>query len=81
MPKIESWANLPPKVRQHLIDRMHGRRISLSDLNQLRLWMESKPGAPATDWFKDFGSFKICGRGPHPKTFLLRGQLATGTAL
>jgi len=43
MPKIESWANLPPRVRRHLIDRMHERSISLSDLNQLRLWMESKP--------------------------------------
>jgi hypothetical protein len=22
MPRIESWDNLPPNVRQHLIDRM-----------------------------------------------------------
>jgi hypothetical protein len=67
MPKIEIWANLPPKIRQHLIDRMRERSISLSDLNQLRLWMESRPEVPTTDWFKDFGTFKICGRGPLPK--------------
>ena len=81
MPKIENWQNLPPRVRQHLIDRMHDRSISVADLNQLRLWMESKPEVPNSDWFKDFGSFKICGRGPYPKTFLFRGQAATGKAL
>jgi hypothetical protein len=81
MPKIETWASLPPRVRQHLIDRMHDRSIGLSDLNQLRRWMESTPEVPETDWFKDFGSFKICGRGPYPKTFLLRGQPATGEKL
>ena len=81
MPKIESWVNLPPRLRQHLIDRMHQRAISLSDLNQLRLWIESKPEVPETDWFKDFGSFKICGCGSRPKTFLLRGQPALGHVL
>ena len=38
MPKIESWDNFPAGVRQHLIDRMRDRAISISDLNQLRLW-------------------------------------------
>ena len=78
---IANWGDLPPRVRQHLIDRMRDRAISLSDLNQLRLWMDSQPDVPEQDWFKDFGSFKICGRGPYPKTFLLRGQPATGEAL
>lgn len=81
MPKIETWANLSPRIRQHLIDRMHERSISLSDLNQLRLWMESKPEVPTTELFKDFGTFKICGCGKSPKTFLLRGQPAKGEAL
>ena len=81
MPKIVSWGDLPPRARQHLIDRMHQRALSLGDLDRLRLWMESSPEVPETDWFKDFGSFKICGRGPQPKTFLLRGQAATGEAL
>jgi hypothetical protein len=81
MPKIESWGNLPAGVREHLIDRMRDRTIGIANLNQLRLWIESKPEVPEGDWYKDFGSFKICGRGSFPKTFLLRGQAAKGLAL
>ena len=43
--------------------------------------MESKPEVPDGDWYKDFGSFKICGQGPFPKTFLLRGQAARGSSI
>ena len=32
-------------------------------------------------WYKDFGSFKICGEGKYPKTFLLAGQAAKGQKL
>ena len=32
-------------------------------------------------WYKDFGSFKICGEGIYPKTFLLSGQPAKGMKL
>lgn len=78
MPKIESWSNLPVGVRQHLIDRMRDRAISIGDLNQLRLWIESEPEVPEDDWYKDFGSFKVCGHGAYPKTFLMRGQAAKG---
>jgi hypothetical protein len=81
MPRIESWENLPSGIRRHLIDRMRDRAVSIADLNQLRLWIESKPEAPNGDCYKDFGSFKICGHGPYPKTFLLRGQVAKGEAL
>src|SRR5260370_39918812 len=61
MPKIETWDHLPVAVREHLIERMRDRSISIADLNQLRLWIESKPEVPEGDWYKDFGSFKICG--------------------
>ena len=44
--KIEIWSRLPAAVRDHLAERMHDRNISLEDLNQLRLWMESKPDVP-----------------------------------
>ena len=81
MPRIESWDNLPANVRQHIIDRMHERTISIADLNQLRLWIATQPEVPDGDWYKDFGSFKICGRGSYPKTFLLRSQAAKGKAL
>jgi len=81
MPKIERWQNLPESVRQHLVDRMRDSDISVADLNQLRLWIETQPEVPEGEWYKDFGSFKICGRGSHPRTFLLRGQAAKGEAL
>lgn len=81
MPKIERWDNFPEAVRQHLIDRMREREISITDLNKLRLRVETKPEVPETDWYKDFGSFKICGRGALAKTFLLRGQVAKGNKL
>ena len=81
MPKIECWDRLPPRVRQHLIGRMHDRSISIADLNQLRLWMETRPEFPLGEWFKDFGSFKLCGAGTLPKTFLLPGQAAKGESL
>ena len=81
MPKLDSWDKLPLRVRQHLIDRMRDRSIGIADLDQLRLWIESQPEMPHGDWFKDFGSFKICGNGSVPKTFLVRCQAAKGEKL
>ncbi len=81
MPRIARWKDLPAGVREHLTERMNERAISLADLNQLRIWIESEPEVPEGDWYKDFGSFKICGRGSHPKTFLLAAQVARGTAI
>ncbi len=80
MPKIQ-WTNLPPALRDHLFDRLRDRHITAEDLYQLKLWRESEPDAPDGDWYKDFGSFKICGSGKYPKTFLLRGQAAKGQEL
>jgi hypothetical protein len=80
MPKI-TWVNLPPPLRDHLFDRLIGRKITAEDLYQLKLWRETEPDAPDGLWYKDFGSFKICGEGRFPKTFLLKGQVAKGRAL
>jgi hypothetical protein len=49
MPRIERWDNLPAGVRQHLIDRMRDRAITIEDLNKLRIWIESKPDLPEGD--------------------------------
>jgi hypothetical protein len=81
MPRIETWSRLPQEVRDHLVERMRDRGISLDDLNQLRIWMESKPEVPEGPWYKDFGSFKLCGQGRYPKTFLLPDQAASGRKL
>jgi hypothetical protein len=78
MPKIEKWDRFPAGVRHHLIDRMRDRKITIADLNQLRQWIDSSPEVPDGEWFKDFGSFKLCGRGSLPSTFLLSGQVAKG---
>jgi hypothetical protein len=80
MPKIR-WANLPPPLRDHLFERLRERKISAEDLYRLKLWRESNPDAPDGPWYKDFGSFKLCGEGQYPKTFLLPGQPATGQKL
>ena len=81
MPKIAKWPEMPVAIREHLMERMRDRNIGLDDLNRLRLWLESQPDVPKGDWFKDFGSFKLCGEGRLPKTFLLAGQVATGLKL
>jgi hypothetical protein len=81
MPQIENWSRLPPAIRAHLVDRMRDRKISVDDLNRLRLWIESKPDVPEGRWYKDFASFKLCGEGKYPKTFLLAGQAAEGRQL
>ena len=81
MPRIANWDNLSANLRQHLIERMRDREITLADLNQLRLWVDSQPDVPEGEWYKDFGSFKLCGEGPYPKTFLSRGQAAKGERL
>jgi hypothetical protein len=80
MPKIQ-WTNLPTALREHLFDRLAEREITVEDLHQLKLWRESAPDAPEGEWYKDFGSFKICGSGKFPKTFLLKGQAPRGKAL
>jgi len=80
VPKIQ-WSGLPPALRDHLFERLRERRISAEDLYQLKAWRESEPEAPDGPWYKDFGSFKICGEGQLPKTFLLRGQAAKGEEL
>jgi hypothetical protein len=81
MPQIERWDNLPDAVRQHVVEQMRDRSISVADINQLRLWIEAGPQVPECDWYKHFGSFKICGSGSFPKTFPLRRQVAKGEAL
>jgi hypothetical protein len=46
MSQIESWTRIPAAIRDHLIERMRDRNISLDDLNQLRIRLETKPTVP-----------------------------------
>ncbi len=49
MPKIDRWENFPEGVRVHLVERMRDRAISIADLSQLRVWIESQPDVPEED--------------------------------
>ena len=80
MPKVQ-WTDLPEALRRHLFLRARDRAISGQDLLTLKAWRESEPEAPEGEWYKDFGSFKVCGVGRYPKTFLLKGQAAKGKRL
>lgn len=77
MPKIQ-FSNLPRGVWQHLLQRVDERRISLADLRALQEWVRTGPTAPDGDWYKDFGSFMLCGSGPFPKTVLAKGMQPFG---
>lgn len=77
MPKIR-FADLPRGLWQHLLERVEERRIPLADLRRLQAWVGSAPNAPDGDWYKDFGSFKLCGTGEYPKTVLVKGMQPYG---
>lgn len=77
MPRIE-FAGLPRGVWQHLLQRVEERHISLSDLAKLQAWVRTGPVAPDGDWYKDFGSFLLCGSGRYPKTVLSKGMKPFG---
>jgi hypothetical protein len=77
LPKI-CFSELPRGLWQHLLQRVTERHISLSDLSRLQDWVKSEPYAPDGDWYKDFGSFKLCGSGEHPRTVLTKDMKAFG---
>jgi hypothetical protein len=77
LPKIR-FSNLPRGIWQHLLDRVQEREITLADLSRLQEWVKSEPQAPEGDWYKDFGSFKLCGSGQYPRTVLSKGMAAFG---
>lgn len=77
MPKIRFF-DLPSGLWRHLLDRVNQRKIPLADLQRLREWVKTQPDAPEGDWYKDFGSFKLCGSGEYPKTFLTKAMKPYG---
>jgi hypothetical protein len=77
LPKIR-FSDLPRGLWQHLLERVQEREISLADLARLQEWVKSEPYAPDGDWYKDFGSFRLCGSGEYPRTVLAKGMAAFG---
>ena len=80
MPKLQ-WEKLPGEKWDHLRERAKERHISYEDLVKLAKWKSLDPDVPDGEWYKDFGTFKLCGTGRYPSTFLLSGQAARGTRL
>ena len=77
MPKIRR-CNLPPRLLEHLLDRIKSRSISLEQLGLLAEWLETQPEVPKQKWFMRFSGMTVCGEGELIKTFLLPGQAADG---
>jgi hypothetical protein len=77
LPKIR-FADLAGALWQHILERVEERQIPLNDLRSLQAWVKSEPHAPDGDWYKDFGSFKLCGSGEYPKTVLVKGMKPYG---
>jgi hypothetical protein len=80
MPKLQ-WEQLPREKWTHLRQRAQERKISWQDLLALADWKAQDPDVPDGEWYKDFGSFKLCGMGKLPSKFLLAGQAARGKRL
>jgi len=80
MPKIRR-ENIPPALFQHLLDRIHSRKIPAGQLALLARWLDSDPEVPEGEWYKRFSGMIVCGEGELIKTFLLPGQHPKGQAV
>jgi hypothetical protein len=76
-----SFKNLPPSLVAHIKQRALERDASYKDLLALQRWVNSEPEAPDGYWWKDFGSFKLCGVDGRPSTILEPHMAAHGTEL
>jgi hypothetical protein len=77
LPRIR-FASLPRPAWEHILARVAERQISIEDLRRLQDWVKTAPEAPDGDWYKDFGSFLLCGSGEFPKTVLIKGMTPFG---
>jgi len=77
MPRIRRHG-LPPRLLDHLLDRVNSRNISADQLGLLADWLDTEPEVPEGKWFKRFSGMTVCGEGELVKTFLQPGQIATG---
>lgn len=77
--KLAKWGELSAHTRDHLDERL--RRIPEGELTKLQFWVGTDPDVPDGPWFKDFGTFKVCGFAQYTKTFLDADMDASGQPL
>ena len=80
MPRI-CRHGLPPRLLDHLLDRVAYRNISADQLGLLADRLSTEPEVPRGRWFKRFPGMAVCGEGEFIRTFLRPGQIATGEDL
>ncbi len=80
MPRVRRHG-LPPRLLDHLLDRIRERAIAADQLGLLADWLSNEPEVPADRWFKRFPGMTVCGDGELIRTFLLPAQAATGREL
>jgi hypothetical protein len=74
-------SGVPPALFQHLLDRIHSRKIPATQLELLAKWLDDEPEVPEAAWYKRFPGMTVCGEGELIKTFLLPGQAPRGTRI
>lgn len=77
MPKIKR-KGVPPKVLEHLLDRIESRNINEKALEAFVVWLDKNPEVPAGDWFHRMEHLTVCGKGELVLTFLKPAQVAVG---
>ncbi len=80
MPRIRRHG-LPPRLLDHLLDRVANRSISADRLGLLADWLYTEPEVPEGKWFKRFPGMTVCGEGELIRTFLLPYQVPIGEEL
>ena len=78
MPRVRR-KDVPPRLFQHLLDRIQERRVDASQLERLARWLDGEPEVPDGPWYKRFPGMTVCGEGELIKTFLLPGQRPKGS--
>jgi hypothetical protein len=61
MPRIRRQ-NLPPRLLDHLLDRVDDRNISAAQIGLLSNWLRTDPEVPEGKWFKKFSGMIVCGK-------------------
>jgi len=80
MPRVRR-RDLPLALLNHLLDRISERAISGDQLEEFADWLDTEPEVPDGRWFKRFSGMRVCGEGELVKTFLIEGQVPTGTEI